>query len=81
MQILGWLCDGAPNKQIANELKIADGTVKVHIKTILKKIHMRNRTQAAVWAVNHGIAYGGGRGKAHTLIPGSAVLTERADAR
>jgi two-component system, NarL family, nitrate/nitrite response regulator NarL len=56
MQILGCLLKGAQNKQIAQELKIADSTVKVHIKAILKKIHVQNRTQAAIWALNHGIA-------------------------
>jgi two-component system, NarL family, nitrate/nitrite response regulator NarL len=55
MQILGCLLKGAQNKQIAHELNIADSTVKVHIKAILKKIHVQNRTQAAIWALNHGI--------------------------
>jgi two-component system nitrate/nitrite response regulator NarL len=55
-QILALLLDGASNKQIAYELKISDGTVKVHLKAILKKIHVQNRTQAAIWALNHGIA-------------------------
>jgi two-component system, NarL family, nitrate/nitrite response regulator NarL len=56
MQILGCLFNGAQNKQIAHELKISDGTVKVHLKAILKKIRVQNRTQAAIWALNHGIA-------------------------
>jgi two-component system, NarL family, nitrate/nitrite response regulator NarL len=56
MQILGCLLNGAQNKQIAHELKISDGTVKVHLKAILKKIRVQNRTQAAIWALNHGIA-------------------------
>ena len=56
MQILACLLNGAQNKQIAYELKISDGTVKVHLKAILKKIHVQNRTQAAIWALNHGIA-------------------------
>jgi two-component system nitrate/nitrite response regulator NarL len=56
MQILGCLLSGAQNKQIAYELKISDGTVKVHLKTILKKIRVQNRTQAAIWAMNNGIA-------------------------
>jgi len=55
IQILGCLLKGAQNKQIAHELNIADSTVKVHIKAILKKIHVQNRTQAAIWALNHGI--------------------------
>ena len=55
MQILGCLLDGASNKQIANELNISSGTVKVHLKAILKKINAQNRTQAAIWALDHGI--------------------------
>jgi two-component system, NarL family, nitrate/nitrite response regulator NarL len=54
-QILGCLVSGAQNKQIAYELKISDGTVKVHLKAILKKIHVQNRTQAAIWALAHGV--------------------------
>jgi len=56
MQILACLLNGAQNKQIAYELKISDGTVKVHVKAILKKINAQNRTQAAIWALNHGVA-------------------------
>jgi two-component system nitrate/nitrite response regulator NarL len=56
MQILGCLLDGASNKQIAYALELSDGTVKVHLKAILKKIGAQNRTQAAIWALNHGVA-------------------------
>lgn len=56
MQILALLLNGAPNKRIAFDLKISEGTVKVHLKAILKKINVRNRTQAAIWALNRGIA-------------------------
>ena len=51
MAILRMLTDGAPNKQIARSLAITESTVKVHIKTILRKIHVRNRTQAAIRAM------------------------------
>jgi two-component system nitrate/nitrite response regulator NarL len=56
MQILSHVRKGGQNKQIANDLKISDGTVKVHLKSILKKIHVQNRTQAAIWALAHGVA-------------------------
>ena len=55
MEILRGVMHGHSNKQIANELDITEGTVKVHLKGILKKINARNRTQAAVWALNHGM--------------------------
>lgn len=50
--ILRCLTQGASNKAIARELNMAEATVKVHIKGILRKIRVRNRTQAAVWALN-----------------------------
>jgi two-component system, NarL family, nitrate/nitrite response regulator NarL len=59
IQILGCLLNGAANKQIAHDLKISDATVKVHLKAILKKIGARNRTQAAIWALSHGMKEGG----------------------
>jgi two-component system nitrate/nitrite response regulator NarL len=45
--------EGAPNKVIARKLEVAEATVKVHIKAILRKIRVANRTQAAMWAVSH----------------------------
>ena len=56
MQILACLLNGASNKRIANELDISEGTVKVHLKAVLKKINVQNRTQAAIWALKHGVA-------------------------
>lgn len=52
-EILRCLMEGAPNKVIARKLDVAEATVKVHIKAILRKIRVANRTQAAMWAVNH----------------------------
>jgi two-component system, NarL family, nitrate/nitrite response regulator NarL len=53
--VLRALITGQANKVIARELNIAEATVKVHIKGVLKKLNLRNRTQAAVWAVNGGL--------------------------
>jgi two-component system nitrate/nitrite response regulator NarL len=52
-QILNCLQQGAPNKAIARRLDVAEATVKVHIKGILRKIGVANRTQAAIWASQH----------------------------
>jgi two-component system nitrate/nitrite response regulator NarL len=52
-QILGCLVNGDPNKVIARCLHISEATVKVHLKSLLKKIRAANRTQAAVWALNN----------------------------
>ncbi|CAN7681180.1 response regulator transcription factor [Rhizobium rhizogenes] len=49
--ILKLVMGGESNKQIARRLEITESTVKVHIKTILRKIDVRNRTQAAIWAM------------------------------
>jgi two-component system nitrate/nitrite response regulator NarL len=49
-RILEQLIDGKSNKLIARELGIAEGTVKVHVKHLLKKLNLRSRVEAAVWA-------------------------------
>jgi len=48
---------GHSNKLIARNLRVAEGTVKVHLKGVLKKLNLRNRTQAAVWALNSGLTH------------------------
>ena len=55
VEILRCLLDGDPNKVISRRLGIADATVKVHIKAILRKLRVQNRTQAAIWAANYGL--------------------------
>jgi two-component system nitrate/nitrite response regulator NarL len=52
--ILRCLIEGDSNKGIARKVDIAEATVKVHVKAILRKIRVHNRTQAAIWGVNHG---------------------------
>lgn len=49
-RILDLVADGMSNKLIARELDIAEGTVKVHVKHLLKKLNLRSRVEAAVWA-------------------------------
>jgi two-component system, NarL family, nitrate/nitrite response regulator NarL len=53
-EILQSLVTGASNKMIAIRLGITEATVKVHLKTLLRKIDVNNRTQAAIWAMNNG---------------------------
>jgi two-component system nitrate/nitrite response regulator NarL len=53
-QILDGLVRGHANKVIARSCDITEATVKVHMKSILRKIQVANRTQAAVWALEHG---------------------------
>jgi DNA-binding NarL/FixJ family response regulator len=51
--ILLFLIEGDSNKCIARKIDIAEATVKVHIKAILRKIRVQNRTQAAIWGINN----------------------------
>jgi DNA-binding NarL/FixJ family response regulator len=51
-EILQQIAQGLGNRQIANNLKISEGTVKVHVKHLLKKFKLHSRTEAAVWALN-----------------------------
>ncbi len=53
IEVLGWLREGVPNKTIARKLNLAETTVKVHVKAILRKIGAVNRAQAAIWAACH----------------------------
>jgi two-component system nitrate/nitrite response regulator NarL len=48
-QVLRCLADGQSNKHIARTLSITEGTVKVHVKNLLKKLSFRSRVEAAVW--------------------------------
>lgn len=53
-QILDGLVKGHANKVIARMCDITEATVKAHMKSILRKIRVANRTQAAIWALEHG---------------------------
>lgn len=56
MQILACLLGGQSNKAIARRLSITESTVKMHFKSVMRKVRASNRTQAAVWAIDNGIA-------------------------
>ncbi|MBL0404416.1 response regulator transcription factor [Microvirga aerilata] len=49
-EILRCIMRGEPNKVIARKLDVAEATIKVHVKAILRKVGVANRTQAAMWA-------------------------------
>lgn len=55
MEILCHLAGGQSNKVIARELGISDGTVKLHVKAILRKLNIHSRVEAAVIAVERGL--------------------------
>ena len=52
--ILRCIIEGDSNKCIAHKIDIAESTVKVHVRTIFRKIRVQNRTQAAIWGRNNG---------------------------
>jgi two-component system nitrate/nitrite response regulator NarL len=55
--ILKLLIDGNSNKVIARKINVTEATVKVHIKAILRKTRVSNRTQAAIWAITNASSY------------------------
>lgn len=55
-EIITLLAKGASNKEMARVLGVAESTVKIHVQNILKKLHLSSRVQAAVYAVEHGMA-------------------------
>ena len=56
-QILTLITKGLNNRDIAKELDIADKTVRVHVSSVLEKMNARDRTQAAIYAIQHGLVH------------------------
>ncbi|HEY3063757.1 MAG TPA: response regulator transcription factor [Chloroflexota bacterium] len=57
-EVLRLLADGRSNKEIARSLVVSERTVKGHVSNILGKLGLQDRTQAALYAVRHGLAAG-----------------------
>lgn len=72
--ILRCLIEGDSNKSIARKIDIAEATVKVHVKAILRKIRVQNRTQAAIWGMNNGALT---RSESDSSPPSLADMSER----
>ena len=75
--ILQRIIRGDSNKHVARFFEIAEATVKAHVKAIFRKIGANNRTQAAIWALNHGL-FENLNGVAQDI---SVLLERQADAR
>jgi two-component system NarL family response regulator len=56
-EVLNRLIRGRSNKEIASDLHISEDTVKSHLKTLFTKLRVRDRTEAAVEAIRHGIVH------------------------
>ena len=54
-EVLQLVARGATNKEIADSLFISENTVKTHLQSILDKLHLANRSQAAAYAVKKGL--------------------------
>jgi DNA-binding NarL/FixJ family response regulator len=55
-EVLSLLANGLSNREIAGELVIGETTVKSHVSSILNKLDLEDRTQAAIYALRHGLA-------------------------
>lgn len=55
-EVLGWIASGKSNREIAEKMFISEKTVKTHVSSILSKLHLEDRTQAAIYALKHGFA-------------------------
>lgn len=57
-EVLERVARGDANKEVAATLHISENTVNFHMKNILSKLHLKNRTQVAAWALRHGFTSG-----------------------
>ena len=58
--MLALLGEGLTNKELAARLFVAEKTVKTHVSAVLSKLHLTDRTQAALFAVRHGLVESSG---------------------
>jgi NarL family two-component system response regulator LiaR len=56
LEVLKFVAQGLPNQEIADKLALSERTVRTHVGNILNKLHLANRTQAALYAVREGLA-------------------------
>jgi NarL family two-component system response regulator LiaR len=55
-KVLALIARGLSNREIAKELSISEPTVRTHVSNILRKLRLKSRTQAALYALKEGLA-------------------------
>jgi DNA-binding NarL/FixJ family response regulator len=55
LEVLRWIAGGLNNREIAEKMVISEKTVKTHVSNLLGKLDLEDRTQAAIWALKHGL--------------------------
>jgi DNA-binding NarL/FixJ family response regulator len=56
-EVLTYIARGQSNRDIAQQLGIAEKTVRIHVSSVLDKMHVRDRTQAAIYAIQSGLVH------------------------
>ena len=79
--VLRYIVEGSSNKCIARKINIAEATVKVHVKSVLRKIGVQNRTQAAIWAMNNSSVVGSSAVRLGMRAPATAPAVESHEVR
>ena len=59
LEVLRLIAQGLSNHEIAERMIISEKTVKTHVSNLLGKLGLEDRTQAAIWALKHGLGEGG----------------------
>lgn len=70
-QVLGLLCEGKPNKVIAHRLNISENTVKAHLRQLMKRLNVSNRTEAVLLA--SGLLPAGGQRSEPGISDGGSI--------
>ena len=78
-EIFRLLVAGGSNKEIARELGVLEGTVKVHVRAVMQKLGVRNRTQIAVVAARHGAPPNAEAGLVQKAEPANRATPARSD--